>query len=109
MAAEHDAVALENRLERITTAIRTINEYHNLGDQVYDVRDNHGGDDGFTGNSWEHPKVKAYGEAVKTLVDEGVLARAEPPAWARQPQIGDAVIETGGEEPEPETGEGAES
>ena len=38
------------------------------GDYVYNVRDRAAGmGDGFTGNTWEHPRVIAYGEAIETL------------------------------------------
>lgn len=67
------------RLERIEAAIKTINTHHNLGDAVYDVRERHGGDKvkgrQFKGNSWEHPTVKAYSDAV------GVLQKEFPEAF----------------------------
>lgn len=78
MSAEHDATELENRLERITAAIRIIHKHHNLADRTYDVRDfaarfMRDGD----GTSWEHPFVLEYGAAVKTLVDEGVIGHKQ--------------------------------
>jgi hypothetical protein len=64
--------------ERIIAAIRTINELNDLGDGVYDVRERFGGDDvgglPYTDSSWEHPKMKAYGDALAVLRDEGVIA-----------------------------------
>jgi hypothetical protein len=65
------------RLERILAAIRTVNELHDLGDATYDVREQRGGNDvggqPFTGNSWEHPDVKRYSDAVTVLREEGAL------------------------------------
>lgn len=68
----------EARLERVLAAIRTVNEQHDLGDAIYDVRERFGGDpvDGqpFTGSSWEHPTVTRYNDAVTVLRDEGALS-----------------------------------
>jgi hypothetical protein len=62
---------------RLLDAIRTINELHNLGDATYAVRDRYGSEPvrgaPYTGNSWLHPKVSAYSEAVQTLRDLGVI------------------------------------
>jgi hypothetical protein len=63
--------------ERIANAIRTINKYHDLGDAIYDVRNQWGGEpvEGvpYTGDSWEHPIVTEYNDAVMALKEEGVL------------------------------------
>lgn len=40
---------------------------HNLGDYVYNVRERAGDDAHFEGNSWEHPLVKCFSNAVETL------------------------------------------
>lgn len=59
----------------IVAAIRKINELHNLDDAVYDVRarasEKMDRSDGST--SWDHPDVKAYGEACRVLHAEGVF------------------------------------
>jgi hypothetical protein len=44
----------------------------NLGDWIYDVRSRAGeSGDGFTGNSWHHPRVKAFSDAV-TVIEKAV-------------------------------------
>lgn len=57
--------------DELVAALKTINKLHPLGDAVYDVRASNGGDDvggePFTGNSWEHPTVIAYGEACSVV------------------------------------------
>jgi hypothetical protein len=66
------------KLARISAAIATINRLHPLGDAVYEVRERFGGDpvngQPYTGNSWEHPIVKEYSDAVVVLQSEGVLS-----------------------------------
>lgn len=66
------------RLQRVLAAIRTVNELHDLGDAIYDVRSRYGSDnvDGqpFTGNSWDHPVVTRYNDAVNVLREEGALS-----------------------------------
>jgi hypothetical protein len=57
----------------LIAAIRMVNHYHNLSDAIYDVRERHGHDDGYTGDSWEHPKVLAFGKAVGELKALGAL------------------------------------
>lgn len=59
--------------EKLRALIQTVNHYHNLGDAIYDVRSRHGSDDGFEGDSWQHPKVIAYGKAVEELASMGAL------------------------------------
>lgn len=55
-------------IEKLASAIRTINKLHDLGDAVYDVRGRVGEDfPEYTGNSWDHPTVKEYNDAVQTL------------------------------------------
>lgn len=62
---------IDERLERIITAIRTVNQYHNLGDAVYEVRSRvFETDPGYKGESWDHPSVKTYGDAVATIEKE---------------------------------------
>lgn len=67
----------EERLARIVVALRTVNEIHSLDDAVYDVRERRGGDDvdgqPYIGNSWEHPTVRRYSDAVTILREEGAL------------------------------------
>lgn len=68
--------AVEHKCVReLLQALYTIDELHSLGDSVYVVRERAAGDSTYTGNSWEHPKVKAYGDAHATLQRLGVLAR----------------------------------
>lgn len=57
----------------LLAAIRAVNQHHDLGDAVYEVRERHGSDDGFTGDSWTHPTVIAYSKAVEDLRDMGAL------------------------------------
>jgi hypothetical protein len=63
--------------ERIAEAIRTINKYHDLGDAIYDVRQRYGSDKvngrPYKGDSWLHPIVTEYNNAVMALREEGVL------------------------------------
>lgn len=54
-------------------AIRIVNQHHDLSDAIYDVRERHGGDDGFEGDSWHHPKVLEYSAAIDTLRAQGAL------------------------------------
>lgn len=64
-------VVLTNKVERIVVAIRTINQHHNLGDAIYSVRARaleH--DPGYKGESWQHPMVSAYNDAVQTVERE---------------------------------------
>lgn len=50
----------EERLKELMSCIVVINELHNLGDAIYDVREREG-------EGWEGPKVTAYGNALKKL------------------------------------------
>lgn len=59
--------------EAIVRAIRTINSYHNLGDAIYAVRERAANDQGFEGNTWEHPAVQEYNAAVQLLQEHGVI------------------------------------
>jgi hypothetical protein len=66
------------KLARISTAIATINRLHPLGDAIYDVRERFGAEDvegkPYEGNSWHHPKVKEYSDAVGVLKAEGLIS-----------------------------------
>lgn len=53
-------------LEAIRKAARVLHA-ESVGDAVYDVRDRAAGDREFTGNTWEHPRVVAYGEACAVI------------------------------------------
>ena len=53
-------------VEAIEKACRTL-EAESIGDGVYDVRDRAASDTSFTGNTWEHPRVVAYGEAAQVI------------------------------------------
>jgi hypothetical protein len=49
-------------------ALRTINRLHNLGDAVCDVRECADfSDRPEDENSWDHPDVKAYSDAVEVV------------------------------------------
>lgn len=49
-------------------AITVLVKDEHLGDFVYNVRDNaNGSGDGYKGNSWDHPRVKKFSEAVTAL------------------------------------------
>ncbi len=61
------------KIERVIKAIQIINKLHDLEDAVYDVRAALDFSDGFQGNSWDHPRVIAYSDAVKILKDEKVI------------------------------------
>lgn len=51
-------------------AIKALIEEYHLADYAYDVRGRAvGSQDGFEGNSWDHPKVKRFSEAVSALED----------------------------------------
>lgn len=45
----------------------TVLEAESIGDFVYEVRDRAAADASFTGNTWEHPRVVAYGEAAQVI------------------------------------------
>lgn len=54
--------------KKVAAALRTINRLHDLGDAIYNVRDRVvENDPKFNGNSWDHPTVKEYSDAVQTL------------------------------------------
>lgn len=38
-----------------------------VGDFTYSIRDRAAGDPNFTGNTWEHPDVKAWSDASETM------------------------------------------
>lgn len=65
-------------VDALIADIRIVNHYHNLGDAVYRVREYHGADDGYTGDSWQHPKVIEYSAAVERLRDMGALDPLPP-------------------------------
>ena len=39
----------------------------NLGDWIYEVRERVLSDESFDGNTWDHPRVKAYSDAVMVV------------------------------------------
>ncbi len=51
-------------------AIKVLIEEEHLGDFVYNVRERANSDNTFTGNSWDHPRVKRFSEAVTRLQQE---------------------------------------
>jgi len=52
----------------LVEAMRTVNTVNNLGDAIYAVRDS-ADFSNFDGDSWDHPDVKAYGDAVKVITE----------------------------------------
>ena len=48
------------RLRGVEHCIKIIDGIHDIGDVIYDVRENEG-------KGWDGPEVKAYGEAVAAL------------------------------------------
>lgn len=53
--------------EDLLAALRTL-VAENLGDWIYDVRESAAGSgDGFEGSSWDHPRVKAFSDAVALI------------------------------------------
>jgi hypothetical protein len=55
-------------VEAIEKAAKTL-EAEGIGDFVYEVRDRAAGDASFTGNTWEHPRAVAYGEAAQVITN----------------------------------------
>jgi len=47
----------------------TVLEAEDVGGAVYTVRDRAAEDTSFTGNTWEHPRVVAYGEAAQVITN----------------------------------------
>jgi hypothetical protein len=50
-------------------AIHVLVKEEFLGDWVYSVRERALSDESYTGNSWDHPRVKRFSQAVKVLED----------------------------------------
>lgn len=48
-------------------AIKVLVEDEFIGDFIYNVRERTYEDSNFRGNSWDHPRVKRYGNAVAFL------------------------------------------
>lgn len=48
-------------------ALQIVVRDESLGDHVYSVRDRAAGDATFKGNTWDHPRVTRFSEAVTTL------------------------------------------
>lgn len=55
-------------LEAIEKAARVL-AAEGVDDAVYNVRDRAAADASFSGNTWEHPRVLAYGEAAQLFVN----------------------------------------
>lgn len=66
-AGQMASEALEE-LAAVERACRTL-ETESIVDGVYDVRDRAAEDRSFTGNTWEHPRVVAYGAAAQVIAD----------------------------------------
>lgn len=57
--------------DKLIAAIRTINQHHNLGDAIYDVRERvTSRDPAYKGDSWQHPTVTEYSKALDTVAEE---------------------------------------
>lgn len=48
-------------------AIRVLVEEEHIGDFVYNVRERTYEDTSYKGNSWDHPRVKRFSDAVTAL------------------------------------------
>lgn len=51
-------------------AIRILVKDENLGDFIYNVRERANESGRFKGNSWDHPRVKRFSDAVTRLEEE---------------------------------------
>lgn len=70
--AEQEAYsAAKAELEAIRKAAKALDRLH-VGDYTYRIRDRAAEDISFTGNTWEHPDVKAWGAASVLL---GAIAK----------------------------------
>lgn len=65
--AAADARAAAAEVDAIERAAMVLCSEGATGDMVYRVRDKAAGDALFTGNTWEHPRVVAYGEAAQVI------------------------------------------
>lgn len=59
----------------------------NIGDSIYEVRERAAlSHDGFEGNSWDHPRVKAFSDAISTIeqaLKEAEVSDPSPPETKR--------------------------
>ncbi len=53
----------------LNEAINLLVNKEHIGDFIYTIRERTYEDRAFKGNSWDHPRVKAYSDAVKVLED----------------------------------------
>lgn len=51
-------------------ALKVILEEEHIGDFIYNVRERAVQDPSYKGDSWHHPRVKRYGDAVARLTEE---------------------------------------
>ena len=51
----------------LRTAIKILVEEEHIGDFVYNVRERALDDSNYKGNSWDHPRVKRFSDAVTAL------------------------------------------
>lgn len=51
----------------LRAALKVLVDVESVGDWVYEVRERALADDSFTGNTWDHPRVKAFSDAVTTI------------------------------------------
>jgi len=66
-----DKRALEEaraELARIREAAKTLDRLA-VGDFTYNIRDRAAGDESFSGNTWNHPDVKAWSDAAGVMRD----------------------------------------
>lgn len=64
----------EAEVEAIEKAAKDLDRMA-VGDFTYAIRDRAASDKAFTGNTWEHPNVKAWGDASVLM---GVIAKDAP-------------------------------
>lgn len=52
-------------------ALKVLVDDEHIGDHIYYIRDNAIGDDpSYKGNSWDHPRVKRFSDAVHVIEQE---------------------------------------
>jgi hypothetical protein len=52
----------------LQTALKTLLDDESVGDFIYSIRDRAGeSGEPFEGSSWDHPRVRAYSDAIEAL------------------------------------------
>ena len=64
--------------EALREALRVLLDVESIEDSVYSVRERAGSDAEFKGNSWDHPRVKAFSDAIEVL--KALRTAVTPPA-----------------------------